>query len=397
MKPILEIHNVSKRYRIEHLSRTYPTFREKILQTFQRSGHSSEEFWALKDVSFTTSPGESMGIIGRNGAGKSTLLKILSKITPPTSGKIISRGRIASLLEVGTGFHPELTGRENIFFNGSLLGMKRREIDDKFDEIVAFSGVEKFLDTPLKHFSSGMQLRLAFAVAAFLEPEILIIDEVLAVGDAEFQKKCLGKMQNVIDQGRTVLFVSHNLHAIKSFCNKNIWVDNGKIKQIGGRDVVENYLAEGLQALIAKSQSKHVLTSFVSIVWISTSNSEVKQFENLNFAFTISSGAANKIVEVALLIYNQFDERVSIFDLRSNALDKIATKGEVNVNGTIMNITLVPGIYQIRIFINSRLFVGNSDSLTSFTVVENALQNGRVPFPIESRGIVDLHGEFFYE
>ncbi len=190
---------------------------------------NTEDFWALNDISFSISTGESVGIIGRNGAGKSTLLKILSKITPPTNGRIVSRGRIASLLEVGTGFHPELTGRENIYFNGSLLGMKRSEIDLKFDEIVDFSGVEKFLDTPLKHFSSGMQLRLAFAVAAFLEPEILIIDEVLAVGDAEFQKKCLGKMEDVSKSGRTILFVSHNLPTLRSICKRGILLKGGNL------------------------------------------------------------------------------------------------------------------------------------------------------------------------
>src|SRR5215216_4555152 len=197
MKPILQIDNISKRFRIAHELQPYLNFRDRLVQLFKKSTTSTEEFWALKNVSFDVEPGESIGIIGKNGAGKSTLLKILSKITPPSSGKIISRGRIASLLEVGTGFHPELTGRENILLNGSILGMKRKEILNKFDEIVDFSGVEKFLDTPLKHYSSGMQLRLAFAVAAFLEPEILIIDEVLAVGDAEFQRKCLKKMESV--------------------------------------------------------------------------------------------------------------------------------------------------------------------------------------------------------
>ena len=173
-------------------------------------------------MSFSVQRGESIGIIGKNGAGKSTLLKVLSRITPPTSGKVIARGRIASLLEVGTGFHPELTGRENIFLNGSILGMKRKEVVSKLDAIIDFSGVEKFLDTPLKHYSSGMQLRLAFAVAAFLEPEILIIDEVLAVGDAEFQRKCIGKMDEVTKSGRTILFVSHNMGAIRSLCQKAI-------------------------------------------------------------------------------------------------------------------------------------------------------------------------------
>lgn len=203
--------------------------RERMLSALKFGKIETEDFWAVNDVSFEVNPGESIGIIGRNGAGKSTLLKILSKITPPTKGKIITRGRMASLLEVGTGFHPELTGRENIFFNGSLLGMKRREIETKFDEIVDFSGVEKFLDTPLKHYSSGMQLRLAFSVAAFLEPEILVIDEVLAVGDAEFQKKCLGKMEDVSKSGRTILFVSHNMAAVENLCSRGILISEGSV------------------------------------------------------------------------------------------------------------------------------------------------------------------------
>lgn len=234
MKPILEIHQVSKKFRIQHEKQSYLSLRDSLTSIFKPSSSSSEDFYALNQVSFEVNPGESVGIIGRNGAGKSTLLKILSKITPPSSGKIISRGRIASLLEVGTGFHSELSGRENIFLNGSILGMKRKEIQNKFDEIVDFSGTEKFLDTPLKHYSSGMQLRLAFAVAAFLEPEILIIDEVLAVGDAEFQKKCLGKMEDVSrNEGRTLLFVSHNLASVAHLCSKGILLNAGQIAFMG--------------------------------------------------------------------------------------------------------------------------------------------------------------------
>src|SRR6478735_286839 len=233
MQPILEIQSIGKRYNINHVAGGYLSFRERISKALKFDRAETEEFWALRNVSFHVQAGESLGIIGRNGAGKSTLLKILSKITPPTEGKIISRGRVASLLEVGTGFHPELTGRENIFFNGSLLGMKRKEIESKFDEIVDFSGVEKFLDTPLKHYSSGMQLRLAFAVAAFLEPEILIIDEVLAVGDAEFQKKCMGKMNEVSRSGRTLLFVSHNMTALQSLCNRGLLLSNASIEYQG--------------------------------------------------------------------------------------------------------------------------------------------------------------------
>jgi lipopolysaccharide transport system ATP-binding protein len=209
-----------------------------------RASEKKETFWALSDVSFDVMPGDAIGIVGRNGAGKSTLLKILSRITPPTRGRIICRGRMASLLEVGTGFHQELTGRENIYMNGSILGMKRAEINARFDEIVDFSGVEKFLDTPLKYYSSGMQLRLAFAVAAHLEPEILVVDEVLAVGDQEFQKKCLKKMSDATGAGRTVLFVSHNLSSLKSICRTGALLRDGTLASTGSiKEVVDTYLA----------------------------------------------------------------------------------------------------------------------------------------------------------
>ncbi len=253
MQPILEVKNISKKFRISHEQQRYLSLRDTIANIFKlKKNGDSEEFWALKDISFDVQPGESVGIIGKNGAGKSTLLKILSKITPPTSGKIISRGRIASLLEVGTGFHLELSGRENIFLNGSILGMKRKEILEQFDKIVDFSGVEKFLDTPLKHYSSGMQLRLAFAVAAFLKPEILVIDEVLAVGDAEFQRKCMEKMNDLSrNHGRTVLFVSHNMSATKLLCSRTLVLTNGE-KELEGESgkVINYYLKKTLPVLV---------------------------------------------------------------------------------------------------------------------------------------------------
>lgn len=243
MKPIISVEELGKSYTIYHEGQTsYKSLREEIFKLpsrlLQRDGQSREEFWALKDVSFDIMPGDRVGIIGRNGAGKSTLLKLLSRITEPTTGRITLRGRVASLLEVGTGFHPELTGRENVYLNGAILGMTRAEVRRKFDEIVDFAGVEKFLDTPVKRYSSGMYVRLAFAVAAHLEPEILIVDEVLAVGDAEFQKKCLGKMEAVGKEGRTVLFVSHNLGSISTLCQKGFFLKNGIIKASGSIDEV---------------------------------------------------------------------------------------------------------------------------------------------------------------
>jgi len=252
MKPIIEVNHVWKEYQ-KGIDRRYKSLRDTIADIPGRFfGESKEKFWALEDIDFKVAAGESIGIIGRNGAGKSTLLKILSRITPPTKGEIILRGRVASLLEVGTGFHPELTGRENIFFNGSILGMKNREIKRKFDEIVDFSGVESFIDTPLKHYSSGMQMRLAFSVAAHLDSEILLIDEVLAVGDAEFQKKCIGKMDEVSKgEGKTILFVSHNLYAIMQLCGNCIMMNNGKILDTGNvQKITFDYLSNSKTSLV---------------------------------------------------------------------------------------------------------------------------------------------------
>ena len=225
----------------EHMTKIGHTATEKRKVDAEREGNP--EFWALKDVSFDVQPGEVVGIIGRNGAGKSTLLKLLTRITEPTSGEIVINGRVASLLEVGTGFHPELTGRENVYMNGAILGMKKREIDAKFDEIVAFSELEKFIDTPVKRYSSGMYVRLAFAVAAHLEPEILLVDEVLAVGDAAFQRKCLGKMGDVAQQGRTVLFVSHSMPSLLNLCTHGVLLANGRVAVAGGiEEAVACYL-----------------------------------------------------------------------------------------------------------------------------------------------------------
>ena len=279
MQPIIKVENIGKSYLIGHQREKYVALRDvlanKARQTAQNAkkfftggqlvaGNELEEFWALKDISFEVNQGDRVGIIGRNGAGKSTLLKVLSRITEPTTGSIRLRGRVASLLEVGTGFHPELSGRENIYLNGAILGMGRAEVRKKFDEIVDFAGVEKFLDTPVKRYSSGMYVRLAFAVAAHLEPEILIIDEVLAVGDAEFQKKCLGKMEDVSkNDGRTVIFVSHNMGAIKSLCTKGILLKDGSL----------SFQANSIDQVIANY-----------ITNISTNNNQTKEWNNLETA-----------------------------------------------------------------------------------------------------------------
>jgi len=256
-KPVIEVRKISKVYRLGEIGVT--SLREEtergirklksIISGKKDKGSGKEdngnEFWALREVSFDVNPGEVLGIIGKNGAGKSTLLKIISRITEPSEGEILLRGRVAALLEVGTGFHQELTGRENIYLNGTILGMKKREIDRKLDEIIDFSGIEKHIDTPVKRYSSGMNVRLGFAVAAHLEPEILIIDEVLAVGDMEFQRKCLGKMQDVAGHGRTVLFVSHNMAAINKLCSRGLLIENGEVKFAGTTaEVVDTYRGE---------------------------------------------------------------------------------------------------------------------------------------------------------
>lgn len=253
--PIIEVNNLGKKYSVGE-RQPYLALRDIFsnvakspigwLKSKTVSKQEENEFWALRGINFSVERGEVLGVIGRNGAGKSTLLKVLSQITPPTTGEIILRGKVGSLLEVGTGFHPELTGRENIYLNGAVLGMRKKEIDRKFDEIVDFSGVERFLDMPVKRYSSGMYVRLAFAVAAHLDPDILIVDEVLAVGDIEFQKKCLGKMNDVTRQeGKTVLFVSHNIPAVESLCTKCLLLDKGSVVKIGNtQDVVSTYLHE---------------------------------------------------------------------------------------------------------------------------------------------------------
>jgi len=371
MSTVISVENLSKKYIIGHQKQERYTsvrdvltdgakrFTHKLIHPFatQNIDSNHEEFWALKDVSFDIQQGDRVGIIGRNGAGKSTLLKILSRITEPTSGKISIKGRVASLLEVGTGFHPELTGRENIFLNGAILGMSKAEIKSKFDEIVAFAEVEKFLDTPVKRYSSGMYVRLAFAVAAHLEPEILIVDEVLAVGDAQFQKKCLGKMESAGRDGRTILFVSHNMVALKSLCEKAIWLNAGSVIKKGrAEDVVSNYLQNGVPVRMRQvwnepesaPGNKSVRLHSVKISYEGEASGEsltVASPVNLEFEFWNFEQSA--LLNFSVVLYD--NQEVCIFNTASPA--KIYSRGTVKGTCYIPGDFLNDGVYRIRLLI----------------------------------------------
>lgn len=373
MKPIIEVRDISKKFFIDHERPAYLSLRDRIASAFEPST-KQEEFWALKDVSFDVMPGDSIGIIGKNGAGKSTLLKVLSRITPPTDGTITIRGRIASLLEVGTGFHQELTGRENIFMNGSILGMKRQEIKQRFDEMVDFSGVEKFLDTPLKNYSSGMQLRLAFAVAAHLDPEILIIDEVLAVGDAEFQKKCLGKMEDVSKSGRTILFVSHDLNYVSSLCKNVIVLKNGSIsffdETIKSLAFYQHEFLKKGQGEARKPKKTNSSIYISNIKVCNTKHLEQTVFfynESVLFDFSICIEGQNNNYDLFVIILDSKKRRV--FSMESNELKET------------MKLVLEPGIlvrgsYSITAFINKPNIaqIDVIEDVGYFEIVDNGSQ-----------------------
>jgi lipopolysaccharide transport system ATP-binding protein len=320
-----------------------------MAHAFRKKNKAAHSFMALNDVSFDVYPGESIGIIGKNGAGKSTLLKILSRITPPTSGRILGYGRIASLLEVGTGFHPELSGRENVFMNGSILGMRKMEINRHFDEIVHFSGVEKFIDTPLKHFSSGMQLRLAFAVAAHLEPEILIIDEVLAVGDAAFQKKCLSKMDEVSKSGRTILFVSHDMNAIEQLCTKVILLQQGSVKEQGdSSSVISNYLNENK----TYHTTDFALATDVTLKELSFTPHEMVSGKTFVLSIILKHlpHEPPSIHDFCILIYSLKGIRVAIIDLRSFIKNFTPENNTLSLNLSVSEFNLVDGEYSIGLY-----------------------------------------------
>jgi ABC-type polysaccharide/polyol phosphate transport system ATPase subunit len=387
VKPILEIRNISKKFLIDHERPAYLSMRDMISSAF-KPRPKKEEFWALKDVSFDVMPGESIGIIGRNGAGKSTLLKILSRITPPTEGSIKVRGRFASLLEVGTGFHQELTGRENIFMNGSILGMKRAEIKSRFDEIVDFSGVEKFLDTPLKNYSSGMQLRLAFAVAAHLEPEILIIDEVLAVGDYDFQKKCMGKMADVSKSGRTILFVSHNLDAVEALCKISLVFAKGKLIAKGSSsDLINTYISSDDDILFKPAK----LSCDALLQNLSFSGSSFVPGDPLHFQIKIKKTRNQEInfTDFCLLFYNYKKQRVAVYDLRPFLNNFKSENDDVNYEGKIGRFNLIEGNYHVGLYYG--LGSVRQDVYDLMTIqIKNENEAGIKPYDAQYRGFVEL-------
>jgi lipopolysaccharide transport system ATP-binding protein len=372
MSVAIRAENLGKKYILRHQPgrgrHRYVALRDVLAHKFkslfqsrnQRSAER-EEFWALKNVSFEIKPGEAVGIIGRNGAGKSTLLKLLSRITQPSEGQIELEGRIASLLEVGTGFHPELTGRENIFLNGAILGMTRAEIKKKFDEIVAFAEVEKFLDTPVKRYSSGMYMRLAFAVAAHLEPEILVVDEVLAVGDAAFQKKCLGKMQDVSkSEGRTVLFVSHNMDAIARLCTKCFYLVNGELKATGTpRDVIKTYSEHSKQISgevdLTKMPRRFEGTDAARLLRLRSlqnGNTAAWCYEYgtpIEFAVDFSVARTLEEVEVGYSIFSLMGtELLGATTYQEHALERI-DPGNYEIKVTIPHAFLNPGTYVLAL------------------------------------------------
>ena len=351
MKPILEVQHITKEFKIGAKQERYLSLRDALSSPFKKKEEGANTFRALDDVNFEVMPGESIGIIGRNGAGKSTLLKILSKITPPSSGKIICRGRVASLLEVGTGFHPELSGRENIFMNGSILGMRKAEITKHFDSIVDFSGVEKFLDTPLKRYSSGMQLRLAFAVAAFLEPEILIIDEVLAVGDAEFQKKCLGKMDEVSKSGRTVLFVSHDLSAVSTLTKKSIFLDKGKVKQFDTTPaVIQAYSSNFTQTNIHHQDAIEGKPCITKVEVVTSEGGVLQGNEkplNVNFEVQLPNDLSG--MALSLQIFNHLNQAITYNWFFDEANAEPRKRGTHNLSIKFDKIKLYQGNYFVRV------------------------------------------------
>ena len=408
----IKFENVSKQYRLgeigtgtlsHDLNRWFHKIRGledpylKIAETNDRAHHGKSDYvWALRDIDFEVKKGQVLGIIGRNGAGKSTLLKILSKVTRPTTGLIKTKGRIASLLEVGTGFHQEMTGRENVYMNGSIMGMTKAEITSRFDKIVDFAGVERYIDTPVKRYSSGMTVRLGFAIAAHLEPEILVVDEVLAVGDAEFQKKSIGKMGSVAKEGRTILFVSHNMSAIEGLCETGIYLENGKI--IGQGDIHEQI---NLYLKSSTEQSKKNLNGIVKLgagiilTRFEITPNPIESGDILYFHLEIESEQSITSDSLVLLFYSSMGGRVAIVDLRLPQTQfKIAKDEPLVIGGKIDDIPFVEGEYNVGIFFASSLITNNYLNLLNLTVLPPKISGVNIPYSPNVRGLVNLRYTF---
>ena len=389
MKPAIEIRDISKKYRLASNRANYQTLRDSIHSIF--SGKVNyRDFYALKDVSFEVEPGEAIGIIGENGAGKTTILKIISRIVPPTRGKVFVRGKVSSLLEVGTGFHPELTGAENIYLNGSILGLSRKEIKKQFESILAFAEVDDFVNTPIKHYSTGMWARLAFSVAAHLNSNILLIDEVLSVGDAEFQHKSLSKMDNIINEGRTILFVSHNMASVRQFCKRCIYLSHGEIQKIGkSGEVIETYLSkhqprgEGVRDLtdfVQRSGNQKVKLKRIELKNRDgriTSDFNLK--EDLYIHLFLEAAAKVRKVKIVIQILEAGGSRVCyIYDSDSGfGLRDIPHEAHISV--VFEDLRFYPGKYVIGIEIQSEVFAWKEDiydkipSCISFNIVNNSI------------------------
>ncbi len=410
MNPIIQVENISKKYLIHHQARErYTTLRDTLAKGIKRLGgktlrpfgrksvvdQTREEFWALKDISLEINQGDRVGIIGSNGAGKSTLLKILSRITKPTTGRALIRGRVASLLEVGTGFHPELTGRENIYLNGAILGMSRVEIARKFDEIVAFSEVERFLDTPVKRYSSGMYVRLAFAVAAHLDPEILVVDEVLAVGDAQFQKKCLGKMEAVGKEGRTVIFVSHNMAAIHSLCTKAILLDSGKVVSVG---LVSEQIDLYLNTLNKKSNididAPLKISPDVQIQRFEFNPNPVESCSKISFVLELAAERSVRVEAIAILLNTKFNIRVAIIDIRGSDAFYITGQSSLLIEGEISSLPLVEGEYSVGLYFKHDGIEEHLMDIFSLDINVKTNKKNIIPYPASARGLVELDSCF---